>query len=88
MRKARRATAALAALTAAGCGLFREGSDVRPYPLPAPGDVQQANLLEHPTPIYPKLAINARVQGLVVLEAVITKEGNVDSLRVVSDTHC
>ena len=46
--------------------------------------MQLAKVLEHPTPIYPKLAITAGVQGLVVLEAVITKEGNVDSLRVVS----
>ena len=48
------------------------------------GDVQQANLLEHRTPVYPRLAIQTRVQGVVVLEAVITKEGNIESLRVVS----
>ena len=40
MRAIRRATIALAVF-AAGCGLFRENADVRPYPLPAPGDVQQ-----------------------------------------------
>ena len=45
------------------------------------GDVQQANLLEHPNPVYPRLAALARVQGVVVLEAVITREGSVDSVR-------
>ena len=48
------------------------------------GDVQQAKLLEHPNPIYPRLAVTTRVQGVVVLEAVITREGTVDSVRVVS----
>jgi periplasmic protein TonB len=46
--------------------------------------VQQANLIEHITPVYPRLAIQAHVQGTVVLEAVITTGGAVDSLRVVS----
>ena len=41
MRATRGATVALVALAAAGCSLFRENTDVRPYPLPAPGDVQQ-----------------------------------------------
>jgi hypothetical protein len=40
MRATRRAMVALAALTA-GCGLFRENADVRPYPLTSPSDVQQ-----------------------------------------------
>ena len=48
------------------------------------GDVQQANLLEHPNPVYPRLAAIARVQGVVILEAVITREGSVDSVRAVS----
>jgi len=48
------------------------------------GDVQQANLLEHPNPVYPRLAALARVQGVVILEAVITREGSVDSVRAVS----
>jgi len=41
MRANRRAMVALVAFAATGCSLFRENTDVRPYPLPAPGDVQQ-----------------------------------------------
>jgi protein TonB len=35
-------------------------------------------------PIYPPLARQARVQGVVVLEAIITREGTIHSLRVVT----
>lgn len=48
------------------------------------GNVQQANLIHQVRPIYPPLAKQARVQGVVVLEAVITKEGAIESLRVIS----
>lgn len=48
------------------------------------GQVQQAKLLAQPKPIYPPLAKQARIQGTVRLEAVISKEGRIDQLRVVS----
>ena len=35
-------------------------------------------------PIYPPLAKQARIQGEVVLEAIISREGDVTNLRVVS----
>jgi protein TonB len=35
-------------------------------------------------PVYPQIARQTRTQGVVVLEAVISKDGSVDSLRVVS----
>ena len=35
-------------------------------------------------PIYPRLAQQARAQGVVVLAAVISKEGTVERLRVIS----
>ena len=41
MRAARLAIIAIAGAVANGCGMFRENADVRPYALPAPGDVQQ-----------------------------------------------
>lgn len=48
------------------------------------GNVQQANLISSPKPIYPPLAKSARIQGSVVLEAVISKMGTVENLTVLS----
>jgi periplasmic protein TonB len=52
-------------------------------PLRVGGKVQQANLLVHPQPVYPSLARAARVQGVVRLEARISKEGRIEDLRLV-----
>jgi periplasmic protein TonB len=46
--------------------------------------VQQANLIRQVKPPYPPLAKQARIQGAVVLEAVISKQGGVENLRVIS----
>jgi protein TonB len=48
------------------------------------GVVQSAKLLRQPTPVYPPLARNARIFGVVRLEAVIGRNGTIESLRVVS----
>ena len=42
----------------------------------------QSNLVNQVLPVYPRLAIAARVQGAVVLEAVITREGRIDPTRL------
>jgi TonB family protein len=42
------------------------------------------NLLNKVVPKYPEAAKEAKIQGTVVLSAVISKEGNVQSLRVLS----
>jgi protein TonB len=64
-----------------------------PLPEPAPvsldpvrisAGVQQANLIQQVLPVYPPLARLARIEGSVVLEAVISKDGAVDNLRVLS----
>ena len=36
------------------------------------------------SPVYPLLARQAHIQGAVVLDADISKEGSVDALRVIS----
>ena len=41
-------------------------------------------LLLHPDPIYPQLAKVAKVQGTVVIDAVIDERGNVVEAHVVS----
>ena len=35
-------------------------------------------------PVYPPLAKQARIQGVVVLEAVIGKDGTIQNLRVIT----
>jgi protein TonB len=48
------------------------------------GVIQAANLIHQVNPIYPRLAVQAHAQGVVVLAAVISQEGTVESLRVIS----
>ena len=48
------------------------------------GNVQEAALTVKTNPIYPPLARQARIQGDVVLHAIIDKDGRVSELQVVS----
>ena len=59
-----------------------------PPPTPPPfrigGDVAQASLISSVPPTYPPLAREARLQGVVLLQVEISREGVVDSVRVIS----
>jgi protein TonB len=67
-----------------------------PPPLPTPhaparpqmvrrgGDVIAAMALYQPKPVYPPLAIMARIQGTVVLQAIIGTDGSVRNLKALS----
>jgi TonB family protein len=44
--------------------------------------VMAANLLAAPMPAYPKLASLARMQGNVIMQAIISKDGTVESVHV------
>ncbi len=46
--------------------------------------VSQGLLIHQVKPTYPPLARQARIQGTVVLQAVIGKDGNIQNLKVVS----
>ena len=48
------------------------------------GQVQQANLINKVVPSYPPIAKSARIQGTVILHAVIAKDGTVQELTYVS----
>ncbi len=48
------------------------------------GNVQQAKLVNQVLPLYPPLAKSARIQGTVRLDALISKEGTIQNLRVLS----
>jgi periplasmic protein TonB len=45
--------------------------------------VQSAKLIRQPRPVYPQLAKQARIQGVVKLRALISKEGTIENLQVV-----
>jgi protein TonB len=51
-------------------------------PIRPGGNVQESKLILKVAPIYPELARRARVEGLVILEAMIDEEGNVADLKV------
>jgi periplasmic protein TonB len=46
--------------------------------------VTQGMVIRKVQPVYPAIAKTARVQGQVVLQAAISKEGNIENLRVIS----
>jgi protein TonB len=48
------------------------------------GDVKPPRLLSGPPPVYPPLAKQARVQGTVVIDAIIDEHGNVIEEKVIS----
>jgi protein TonB len=48
------------------------------------GQVEAAKLIFRPTPEYPPLARMARIQGTVRLEAIISREGTIQDLKVLN----
>ncbi len=47
-------------------------------------NVQRANLIKRTIPVYPPLAKESRIQGVVRLKATISKEGAVENLSLIS----
>ena len=48
------------------------------------GGTAQANLISQPPPVYPQLAMAAKVQGAVVLLVDVSRDGKVENARVLS----
>ena len=48
------------------------------------GQVEKAKSIFRPTPVYPPLAKMARIQGVVRLEAIISRDGTVQDLKVLN----
>ena len=46
------------------------------------GDIKQPKQLKGCEPVYPAMAVAAKVQGLVIVEAVIDKSGSVKDAHV------
>ncbi len=53
-------------------------------PVRVGGNVKPPRLLSGPAPIYPILAKQSRIQGIVVIEAIIDEHGNVIEVRAIS----
>jgi TonB family protein len=47
-------------------------------------NVQHTKLISQPKPVYPPLAMQARIQGVVHLQAIISTDGHVVNLQVIS----
>ena len=57
---------------------------VSPSKVRVSSGVAQGLLIHQTKPVYPALAMQARIQGTVLLQAVVGKDGTVQDLRVVS----
>src|SRR6267154_4584906 len=57
---------------------------VTPSRIRVGGNVQQANLIRKITPVYPQLAKQARIQGVVRFNAIIGKDGTIQNLTLIS----
>ena len=51
-------------------------------PVPVGGDIRPPVKIRHVSPVYPRVAIEARIPGLVILQAVIGENGEVDDVKV------
>ena len=68
------------------------GNSTAPLPLPAPpaphalriSEMSEGDLIRKVQPVYPALARSARIQGTVVLVAVISKEGTIEKLHALA----
>jgi len=78
-------------------GIWKAFNDSLNRPVPTPigppptirrefrtSSILQGSLIRRVEPTYPPLARQARIQGTVVLAAVISKAGTIDNLRLVS----
>ncbi|HEY8130302.1 MAG TPA: TonB family protein [Thermoanaerobaculia bacterium] len=67
------------------------GTDVPPAPdaagpLVIKGDIKAPMIIRRVEPLYPRLALQARMNGTVVLQCVIDKAGHIRDVRVVTST--
>ena len=62
--------------------LVTPGGDSQMGPMRVGGDVKEPVEISRVQPAYPEAARKARLQGVVELEAIVTKDGNVDTVRV------
>jgi len=62
----------------------QEAKPATPQRIRVGGQVQGAKLIKKPTPNYPPLAKQARIQGTVKFTAIIGKDGTIQNLTLVT----
>ncbi|MCX6624496.1 MAG: energy transducer TonB [Acidobacteria bacterium] len=62
----------------------KEEKPVTPQRIRVGGNVQAAMLINQPKPLYPPLAKQARVQGVVRFQAIIGKDGTIQNLQLMT----
>ena len=67
---------------AGGLGGIPAPSEPEPTIYVVSGKLERPEKIVHIDPVYPAIATAARVEGLVILEATINGEGNVENLRI------
>ena len=68
----------------AGCLLLTTLLRAQTPPMIVPPYIQQRRLIYRVSPVYPKLAKQAHIQGTVKLAALIDEDGVVDHLKLIS----
>jgi protein TonB len=63
------------------------GPGLSDEPLRVGGDVKAPQLTNRVEPQYPEAARKARMEGVVILEAIITADGNVEDVRVLKSVN-
>jgi len=53
-------------------------------PIRVGGNVKEPQVIKLVPPVYPALALKARVSGTVILEATLTEQGTVENIKVIS----
>src|SRR5262245_15612581 len=62
-------------------------SEDTPIAEPPPADIVKPVLTHRVNPEYPEVARKARVEGVVILEAIINKNGDVENVKVLRGVH-
>jgi len=57
-------------------------SPAKPAPVRVGGQIKQPALIRRVEPFYPPLAIQAHIEGTVILEAIVSAQGRVENVTV------
>lgn len=67
---------------ATGAGVFVDPGTAPAGPYRVGGDIKEPKKVRDVKPVYPELAQTSRVQGIVIIEAIIDQQGNVRDAKI------